>query len=264
MVDFRMPSLGADMEAGTLVEWLVKPGDQVKRGDVVAVVETQKGAIEIEVFETGRVEQILVDLNNKVPVGTPLARIRTELEDKAGVAAAAPLAPVIGVAATVPSAVPAAHRPVTPVTAAPIVSGAGLRARASPAARQMAQSQHVDLAKVTGSGPDGAIVRADIERHLGAPVISPEKKRPTGLDLDAMRIGHRGRHGPIEAGNPALLSAASGRRDALRAVARADQCHASAGRPPAAGGARHQVRRLGRAPNSAHSMVTIAMEATKA
>ena len=83
MVDFRMPSLGADMEAGTLVEWLVKPGDRVKRGDVVAVVETQKGAIEIEIFEAGKIEQILVDLNTKVPVGTPLARIRTELEEPA-------------------------------------------------------------------------------------------------------------------------------------------------------------------------------------
>ena len=52
-----MPSLGADMEAGTLVEWLVKPGDRVKRGDIVAVVETQKGAIEIEIFEDGQIEQ---------------------------------------------------------------------------------------------------------------------------------------------------------------------------------------------------------------
>ena len=57
MAEFRMPSLGADMEAGTLVEWLVKPGDRVKRGDIVAVVETQKGAIEIEIFETGKIEQ---------------------------------------------------------------------------------------------------------------------------------------------------------------------------------------------------------------
>src|SRR5512139_2708782 len=72
VVEFRMPSLGADMEAGTLVEWLVK------RGDIVAVVETQKGAIEIEIFDTGQIEQILVDLNSKVPVGTPLARIRTD------------------------------------------------------------------------------------------------------------------------------------------------------------------------------------------
>ena len=85
-----MPSLGADMEAGTLVEWLVKPGDRVKRGDIVAVVETQKGAIEIEIFETGKIEQILVGLNTKVPVGTPLARIRTELEATAGTVAAAP------------------------------------------------------------------------------------------------------------------------------------------------------------------------------
>ena len=75
-----MPSLGADMEAGTLVEWLVKPGDRVKRGDIVAVVETQKGAIEIEIFETGRIEQLLVDLDAKVPVGTPLARVLTDLE----------------------------------------------------------------------------------------------------------------------------------------------------------------------------------------
>ena len=86
MVDFRMPSLGADMEAGTLVEWMVKPGDQVKRGDVVAVVETQKGAIEIEIFETGQVDQILVEVGSKVPVGTPLARVRTEEKAKAGVA----------------------------------------------------------------------------------------------------------------------------------------------------------------------------------
>jgi pyruvate dehydrogenase E2 component (dihydrolipoamide acetyltransferase) len=76
MAEFRMPSLGADMEAGTLVEWMVKPGDKVSRGDIVAVVETQKGAIEIEVFEAGEVEEILVPLGTEVPVGMPLARIR--------------------------------------------------------------------------------------------------------------------------------------------------------------------------------------------
>ena len=80
MAEFRMPSLGADMEAGTLVEWLVKPGDKVKHGDIIAIVETQKGAIEIEVFENGKIEKILVPLNTKVPVGTPLARIRSESE----------------------------------------------------------------------------------------------------------------------------------------------------------------------------------------
>src|SRR6516164_2976659 len=104
MVEFRMPSLGADMEAGTLVEWLVKPGDHVKRGDIVAVVETQKGAIEIEIFETGQIEQILVDLHSKVPVGTPLARLRTELEAKVGVAVPKAFESPAGIATAQPSA----------------------------------------------------------------------------------------------------------------------------------------------------------------
>ena len=75
MAEFRMPSLGADMEAGTLVEWLKRPGDRVKRGDVVAVVETQKGAIEVDIFEDGVIERWLVEPGATVPVGTPLALI---------------------------------------------------------------------------------------------------------------------------------------------------------------------------------------------
>jgi len=189
MVEFRMPSLGADMEAGTLVEWLVKPGDQVKRGDVVAVVETQKGAIEIEVFETGRIEQILVDLNSKVPVGTPLARIRTGLERKAGVAVG-PVPPPPRVAETPARALRAAPPPSQPATTTPAivrVPGAGGRARASPAARRLAEMHSVDLATITGSGPSGAIIRADVEYRLVAAPASVETKRPTGLNLDAMR-----------------------------------------------------------------------------
>ncbi len=68
-----MPSLGADMEAGTLVEWLKHPGDAVKRGDIIAVVDTQKGAIEIEVFEDGTIESVRIKPGEKVPVGTVLA-----------------------------------------------------------------------------------------------------------------------------------------------------------------------------------------------
>jgi pyruvate dehydrogenase E2 component (dihydrolipoamide acetyltransferase) len=70
-----MPSLGADMEAGKLVEWMVKPGDTVKRGDIVAVVETQKGAIEIEIFEEGEVSELTAELGTELPVGAPLAVI---------------------------------------------------------------------------------------------------------------------------------------------------------------------------------------------
>ncbi len=174
-----MPSLGADMEAGTLVEWLVKPGDWVKRGDVVAVVETQKGAIEIEIFQAGQIEEILVNLHSKVPVGTALARIRQEGEGKAG-----PTAVVL------PPAPPTLLRPV-PRRAAPalrpLVTGpAATGVRASPAARRLAQELSIDLTTVTGSGPAGAITYADVER-FGSAAAFREKKRPSWLDLDAMR-----------------------------------------------------------------------------
>ena len=265
MVDFRMPSLGADMEAGTLVEWLVKPGDRVKRGDVVAVVETQKGAIEIEIFETGRIEQILVDLGTKVPVGTPLARIRTELEDKAGVAAArATCAPPSASAMPVPSAVHrAARRPVTPA-AAPIVSGAGLRARASPAARRLAQTHRVDLATVTGSGPGGAIVRADVERHLAAPALPAEKKRPAGLDLDAMRTAIAAAMARSKREIPHYYLAASGRRDAVRAWLARTNADAGAGRTGCCWRRSRSRPSAWRRAASPRSTASIAMGATSA
>ncbi|HYL30769.1 MAG TPA: biotin/lipoyl-containing protein, partial [Gemmatimonadales bacterium] len=76
MAEFCMPSLGAEMEKGTLVEWRVKPGDAVTRGQIVAVVETDKGTIEVEIFEDGVVDSLLVEPGTKVPVGTPLAIVR--------------------------------------------------------------------------------------------------------------------------------------------------------------------------------------------
>ncbi len=171
-----MPSLGADMEAGTLVEWLVKPGDKVDRGDIIAVVETQKGAIEIEVFKAGQVEEILVAPDTKVPVGTPLVRIRGEAEATAPQAPAAPIAPAPAI-----SAVPEAA-PVAPLA----IPGAPAQKRVSPAARRLAQMRGFDLSAIKGSGPGGAIILADVERSLGAPAPI-EQKRAIGLDLDAMR-----------------------------------------------------------------------------
>ena len=185
MVDFLMPSLGADMEAGTLVEWLDKPGDRVKRGDVVAVVETQKGAIEIETFQSGQIEKFLVELNSKVPVGTPLAQIRTEGEAKPAAVAPAPAPP-----RAVPAAVPITPPVVTPVRAPsppPVAPAAVAGARASPAARKLAEERGIDLSTITGSGPTGAITYADVERRLGEAAAPPEKKRAAGIDLEAMR-----------------------------------------------------------------------------
>ena len=73
-----MPSLGADMEYGVLVDWRVKPGDSVKCGDIIALVETEKGVIEVESFESGVVDSLLVQNGQKVPVGTTLAIIRDD------------------------------------------------------------------------------------------------------------------------------------------------------------------------------------------
>ena len=111
MADFRMPSLGADMDHGKMVEWLVKPGDYVHRGDVVAVVDTDKTVMDIESFEEGVVAELLVDIGATVPIGTPLARI-TATPDDGSPAAAGPAGtpalagrPAGGVASAPPAAV---------------------------------------------------------------------------------------------------------------------------------------------------------------
>jgi len=191
VAEFRMPSLGSDMQAGTLVEWLVKPGDWVKRGDIVAVIETQKGAIEIETLQAGQIEKILVNLHSKVPVGTPLALITIEGEAKPGAAApapppAAPAAPAVPEAA--PPAIPVSVAPPSPLpTPLPVAPRVAAHAPASPAARRRAEERGIDLSTVTGSGPAGAITLADVERRLAEAVAAPEKRRAPSLDLDAMR-----------------------------------------------------------------------------
>jgi len=168
---FTMPSLGADMEDGTLVEWLKQPGDAVKRGDIVAVVETEKGAIEIEIFEDGIIAEILVPEGRKVPVGTALATIATEGETAAPVRLVEP----VMADEVQPAIAPPART--EPISAAPV---AGQPVRASPAARRYAGERRIDLTGITGSGPGGAIQLRDVE--AAKPMGS---KR--GIDADAMR-----------------------------------------------------------------------------
>ncbi|MDX1781217.1 MAG: dihydrolipoamide acetyltransferase family protein [Thalassovita sp.] len=169
---FKMPSLGADMEDGKLVEWLVEPGDTVKRGDVVAVVETQKGAIEIEIFEDGVVERIDAALGATLPVGAPLAVIRREGEPEA-------VAP-----ADVREPEPApVTKPAKPVATPPSVVTEAGEFPASPAARAQAAELGLDLSGLKGTGPAGAVVLADVER-AGEGARKPAKQ---GLDFAAMR-----------------------------------------------------------------------------
>ncbi len=161
---FRMPSLGADMEAGTLVEWLIQPGDTVHRGDVVAAVETQKGAIEIEIFEEGTVVRLEASLGQELPVGAPLAVIQG-----AGETAAPEVAPTPENEPVISPAPPAADLSVPTEAAVPEQD---LRPAeipvASPAARARARELGVDLASITGSGPGGVIVLTDVDRPVAA------------------------------------------------------------------------------------------------
>ncbi len=188
-----MPSLGADMEEGKLVEWLVKPGDRVSKGDIVAVVETQKGAIEIEIFEAGEVGALLAKPGETVPVGAPLARLDLAemAESSTPVAAARP-----------PREAPKAAAP-APVALAPASAKTLVRATAetadkvllaSPAARFRAAELGIALETVAGSGPGGAILLSDVDRHLAAapqptaePAAADLPKGKPGLDMTEMR-----------------------------------------------------------------------------
>jgi len=165
---FSMPSLGADMEDGTLVEWMIKPGDTVKRGDVAAVVETQKGAIEIEVFEEGTVHHLEAELGMKLPVGAPLALI-LGAEEAPPDESPAPPEPVPAPPSPAPTIEPmVAEAPPRPVAAPTPVAQPPQGHVASPAARRRAAELGVDLATVTGTGLGGAIQMADVEDAAGA------------------------------------------------------------------------------------------------
>ena len=156
MGDFTMPSLGADMEEGTFIEWLVSPGDTVHRGDIIAVVETPKSAVEIECFEDGIVGELVAQEGDVVPVGGLLARLN------GGAAPAMPPAPDLLTSPAAPG-VTAAAPPVTapPVTVPPREEHA--MPSVSPVLRHRAHELGIDLATVQGTGRRGAITRGDLE-----------------------------------------------------------------------------------------------------
>lgn len=171
MAEFRMPSLGADMESGTLVKWFIKPGDTVSKGDIVAEVETQKGIIDVETFVAGEVQAILVGEGEHVPVGTPLAFI--------GNGTAAPVTAPQEIA-DLPKAAPAP--PAGRREPVETVPPAGRRPRVTPVARRRAEELGVDLSEVTGTGPGGAVVLIDVDRAAAARIEPPA---PPAIDAAA-------------------------------------------------------------------------------
>jgi pyruvate dehydrogenase E2 component (dihydrolipoamide acetyltransferase) len=172
MSEFRMPSLGADMEAGTLIEWRVHPGDAVKRGDIVALVETEKGIIEVEIFESGTVESLVVQPGQKVPVGATLAIIG---RDGLGVEPRPP-----------PEAPRVIKQPAAPEPPAS-PSAEPRRARISPLARKRAEELGIDLSALVGTGEGGSITGEDVERAAGraAPATPAPELKPADADKHA-------------------------------------------------------------------------------
>jgi pyruvate dehydrogenase E2 component (dihydrolipoamide acetyltransferase) len=170
MAEFLMPILTADMSAGTLVEWRKRPGDALVRGDTIAVVETDKGLIDIEVFTPGVLEKIVVQPGATVPTGAVLAIVRETTPPAAPAPAVAPP----------PAPVVAPVRRVVAPAAAP-----SDRVRISPLARKRAAELGIDPASIHGSGPGGSIRREDVEQAAAARAAAPAEKPRAPLDRQA-------------------------------------------------------------------------------
>ena len=184
----QMPALSPTMEEGTLAKWLVKEGDTVSSGDLLAEIETDKATMEFEAVDEGKIAKILISEGSEgVKVGTVIAIIAEEGEDLAEAAqsdAAAPKADAKPKAKAAASAAPAADpAPAAKVDAVPAKQD-GKRVKASPLARRIAEQSGIDLASLKGSGPNGRVVKADLEgADKGAPkaaqAAAPAAAAPT-------------------------------------------------------------------------------------
>ena len=174
-IEVVMPQMGADMTEGTLVRWLKNPGDSVARGDVIAEIETDKAIVELEAFDAGVLRQVVAAEGDVVPVGEVIALLGDADEEMPEVERRAP-----------------SEKPTPRAVAAPTADGTGgdldaRRVRVSPVARRIADDAGIDLAEVTGSGPDGRILRRDVEEAIavrdhhapaGVPTVEPELPPP--------------------------------------------------------------------------------------
>ena len=185
--ELKMPALSPTMEEGTLAKWLVKEGDDVKSGDILAEIETDKATMEFEAVDEGKIARILVpEGTDGVKVGAPIAILAAEGEDVSAAAApkadTAPAEPPKAAAPApkadeTPKSAPA-QTPVETPAAPPQPAAArrveGDRVKASPLAKRLAEAQGVDLNSLQGSGPGGRIVRADVDAAVGkAPAAAP-------------------------------------------------------------------------------------------
>jgi pyruvate dehydrogenase E2 component (dihydrolipoamide acetyltransferase) len=199
-IELKMPALSPTMEEGTLAKWLVKEGDKVESGDILAEIETDKATMEFEAVDEGTLAKILVPEGTEgVKVGAPIAILAGEGEDVKAAAKEGPSPPAgegtpseasPGERATTPAPSPpeqtpasAPPHPTQPAAAQPSPArGEGERVKASPLARRIAEDKGIDLGSVEGSGPGGRIVKADLEKApavarapAAAPGVKPER-----------------------------------------------------------------------------------------
>ena len=213
-IELKMPALSPTMEEGTLAKWLVKEGDDVKSGDILAEIETDKATMEFEAVDEGKIAKILVPEGSEgVKVGAPIAIMAGEGEDAGAAASAAPKAdtpppappkaPGPPKADATPKAPEPPAAPTPPAApAAPAPRSEGDRVKASPLARRLAQAQNIDLGSIQGSGPGGRVVRADIDAAVGkAPAATPA---PPGAAAPTPVVGggHLVMPGPMEQAIP--------------------------------------------------------------
>lgn len=160
-INILMPALSPTMTEGTLARWLKKEGDSVKSGQVIAEIETDKATMEVEAVDEGKIVKLLIAAGTSgVAVNTPIAVLAEDGED-AGAAAAAPVvkpAPITSAPTTAPAPVAA------PSAATVVAHQNGARVFASPLAKRVAEQSGIDLARVAGSGPNGRIIKSDVEK----------------------------------------------------------------------------------------------------
>jgi len=169
--EYVMPSLGADMDEGRVIEWRVAAGDTVHRGDLIAVVETEKSDIDIEIWHDGIIEEFLVDVGQLVDVGTPIARLR----------------PIDASADAITDAITPVSRPQW-AAPDPSRSVADERVPASPLARRRAAERGIDLGTLRGSGPGGAVIEADV---AAVAIDTPPADYIAGLTPDVLAVRRR-------------------------------------------------------------------------
>ncbi|MFC3162562.1 pyruvate dehydrogenase complex dihydrolipoamide acetyltransferase [Ciceribacter thiooxidans] len=175
-INITMPALSPTMEEGNLSKWLVKEGDKVSPGDVIAEIETDKATMEVEAVDEGTVAKIVVPAGTEgVKVNALIAILAGEGEDVSAAAASgaaaapAPKAEAAPVATPAPAAVPVADKAPAPSTPAP-VAASGDRVFSSPLARRLAKEAGIDLSAVSGTGPHGRVVKSDIEKAVAGGV----------------------------------------------------------------------------------------------